>query len=177
MIWSKIRINTCTKTHVPVFICTYICILWGETERESDSRGKTRRLEWGESRGRGWIREKEAPKGMGGEKVREKSRSSQPFLLFLFLFLVHKGTKCLQPPQPLVVEGWEMGRPNPSPWGVPSFPSNRRQVSTAGWTAPWPGWASCSLLDPSVRYWVWTPQSHPRFLSFRQLFAAGLGTD
>lgn len=56
---------------------------------------------------------------MGGEKVSEKSRSGQPFLLFLFL--VHEGTNCLQPPQPLVVEGWEMGKAKPVSLGGPIF--------------------------------------------------------
>ena len=57
----------------------------------------------------------------GGERVRAKGRSGQNPLLFLFLG--PEGSRCLQPPQPLVVEGGEVGRPKLSPRGSHLFPA------------------------------------------------------
>ena len=92
---------------------------------------------------------KEAAEGMGwGESEDEEQKQSAPLL---FLFLVPKGQNVSRHLSRWL---WKVGRwgGQTTSLGFPSFPSNQKQVSTVGWTAP--DWAGHSLLDPSVRCWV-----------------------
>lgn len=69
------------------------------------------------------------------EMVREGNGSDQFSHLLLLQF--PQTTKCLQNPQLLLKKVGDR-KAEPFSLGVPSFPSNKRVVSTAGWTAPWP---------------------------------------
>lgn len=108
-------------------------------KKETDKSGKKMNSE--EWRGGCNRVKKEEEDGLGikrhqraWEMVREGDRSDQfshPLLL-----QVLQMTKCLQNPQ-LLVKKVEDRKAKALSLGVPSFPSNRRVVSTARWTAPW----------------------------------------
>ena len=81
----------------------------------------TRRLECGEAQEEDESRKKEAPEAMGwGESEGQGQKRSEPPSLSL---PGPEGSRCLQPPQPLVVEGGEVGRPKLSPRGSHLFPA------------------------------------------------------
>ena len=92
---------------------------------------------------------KEAAEGMGwGESEDEEQKQSAPHSFSSWSLRVKMS------PDTSAAGCGRLGdgEAKPTSLGFPSFPSNQKQVSTVGWTAP--DWAGHSLLDPSVRCWV-----------------------